>query len=123
MACQRLTKGVKLNSYQLLQLREIFQDCSSTAEDKHTEKDMTKTMKATLIYSLRDPELNNSLAIYNKAFTTESPATAMNDAQKILTDNASNNIVSEILYIHISGILFEYTFKPVLADVMTGIEI
>ena len=89
----------------------------------------TKPMKATLIYKSTIHSMGMSIdSIYHEPFDTSDPTTARDDADSLIVRLNAKEPDLYIrglcpLYIHIDGMLFEYTSKPVLAEVGTGIEI
>ncbi len=84
-------------------------------------------MKATLIYGYRPWHSPKITSVAHSVFETESPATVYESLDKVVIDiSGKDEATITPFYVHIDGILFELTEKPavpVLADVMTGIEI
>ena len=103
------------NNIHLERQRELNEIISNTISKKFYKGD---SMKALILYKFNfgDGAIQESIIEVNNSLVS--------DAISTFLDNGKPHSKSwEILYVLYDGILFKPTTKPVLADVMTGIEI
>jgi len=77
-------------------------------------KEDKKPMKATIIYYVTNEPRSEVIEV-------ASPETLIDEVSKWCRDEGCQRRF--VHFVHYDGMLFEYTSKPILAEVTTGIEI